>query len=286
MNGRPTTRSIDDGIAPIAYIVDFEGDGYAVLRADLRAPGVMTITDEGELGPEHFAYYVFSNSEIAGTRSDNEDSEEDIVSYVNKEEFPYLLGSFINAYIQEQIADAEENPETRATWTWNGKTWTILEHVDIQCRSLWHQGSPFNDNCSAMMGKTVDAGCVAIALAQIMTYHQYPKTWSGTTLPWGRIRSVYTRYNSSTTTTGSGYDQEWASYLVAVCGTQADTKYSGNGSSASDRKARIAMENMGYRGVDVRRWSGMSDISTYVAECIRRGCPAYYSGERSTGFLS
>lgn len=302
VNGASATRSGDDGVSPVAYILEFETDGYAVVGADQRAPGVMAIVDAGKLKPIHFAYKELKPavpsivdydsadyddySGIGGIEEElAEESADEEFAFVDEEDFPYLLGSFMNAYIQERIAEAEENPETRAaaTWTWNGKTWTILEHVYIQCRSLWHQDSPFNDNVTAMKGKTVKAGCASIAMAQICTYHQYPKTWAGNALPWDRIRRVYTRYNSNNTSTGSDYDQEWTSYLVAVCGTQAKTDYGSSSSSAKIKNVAKAMKNLGYGGVSIRKGGSMDDR---VESSIRSGCPVYYRGERSTGFLS
>lgn len=73
--------------------------------------------------------------------------------------------------------------------TLNGTARIKREGVGPLLRTVWSQGSPYNDLCPGEgQGKTM-AGCVAIAAAQIMNYHEWPPQgvgqhsydWGGTT---------------------------------------------------------------------------------------------------------
>lgn len=67
------------------------------------------------------------------------------------------------------------------------------EHTEIITNGpftvpTWHQGSPFNDDLPTHVcdGSTehIRAGCVAIALAEIMRYHEHPTSYSWSYMPY------------------------------------------------------------------------------------------------------
>lgn len=57
-------------------------------------------------------------------------------------------------------------------------------------RTLWHQNTPFNNDCPWRSGVRAKAGCGAIAMAQIVAYHRYPKIIDGYAYNWDAISSV------------------------------------------------------------------------------------------------
>lgn len=115
--------------------------------------------------------------------------------------------------------------------------------------STWNQGTYYNELCPASVsgpGGHVYAGCVAIAMAQVMFYHQHPQTgndsvsyylsgydsvranFEKTTYNWlSMVNSIHQAANPS------------VAELVFHCGASVHTSYSPNGSGAST----IACEN-------------------------------------------
>lgn len=86
----------------------------------------------------------------------------------------------------------------------------------------WHQGTPYNELVPSKY-----AGCVPIAMAQIMKYHKWPNNYD-----WNNMKS-----------SGATYDTQ---RLIYDIGLQAGTKYTEDGSGTTDRKAKNAFESFGY----------------------------------------
>lgn len=55
--------------------------------------------------------------------------------------------------------------------------WIVSKNVDCKLETIWNQGSPFNDLCPKVgwfKREKAPAGCVPIAVGQIVAYHEYP----------------------------------------------------------------------------------------------------------------
>lgn len=62
--------------------------------------------------------------------------------------------------------------------------YSVIGNVDVEPlldNIQWGQGSPYNILCPEIDGEKSPAGCVATALAQLMTYHRYPAAGTGET---------------------------------------------------------------------------------------------------------
>lgn len=57
-----------------------------------------------------------------------------------------------------------------------------VEEVGPLIGATWHQGAGFNDLCP----NNAVAGCVAVAMGQIMKYHQFPLSYNWTNIPLNR----------------------------------------------------------------------------------------------------
>lgn len=167
---RGTTRSSDVQSDTLAYIVEFgEGEGSAILAADNRLEPVVAIYDE----------YVATEEDL---RQDafEPDAWRIPENLYCEEEDEYYLGD-INAG-----GDGGSAPlfrETQLIKDYLGKNNSgepsydvekeryIVEHIRPMLTTKWHQKSPFSD----LTPGNYPAGCVAIAVAQIMAYHEYPR---------------------------------------------------------------------------------------------------------------
>ena len=137
-----------------------------------------------------------------------------------------------------QLAFARQNPSSiKASPSNNSR-----EAISPLITSKWDQGAPYNNLCpiDPNTGLRSDAGCVPIALAQIMNYHKWPEQgvgshsyeWEGetltadfgaTTYQWDQMKDTYT------------VDDEDPNNAVATliyhCGVATEVYYSSNGTA-------------------------------------------------------
>lgn len=99
------------------------------------------------------------------------------------------------------------------------------EKVGPLINTVWHQGYPFNGLCPPNCA----AGCVAIAMAQIMKYHEWPLAFNWSDMP-------------NTTATVA------TQTLIADIGSAVDMEY-GKESKSNIIKAKTGFEIRGYTAV-------------------------------------
>ncbi|MCI9054779.1 MAG: hypothetical protein HFJ87_06520 [Muribaculaceae bacterium] len=124
----------------------------------------------------------------------------------------------------------------------------------------WNQDSPYNDLCPTVDGSSTLAGCMAIAMAQIMNFHRHPACGTG---------QIEYRWESGHTSLGYDFGQnsfDWENItprygessadcekeavaaLVQACGMAAKMDYSPTFSGATDLDAALGL--MSYLGYD------------------------------------
>lgn len=146
------TRSSIDAAIPMAYIVNFENGGYAVLGADYRQPPVFAVSDNGRLSAEMLD---------SAKRSVEAGEEVDTPTYINA-----VLAYRIENSIEETPIRRIEIPPTT--------DWKIVEEQKPLMITKWTQkGGAYNKYCPWMedIQRFAAAGCTAIATAQVMAYN-------------------------------------------------------------------------------------------------------------------
>lgn len=160
--------------------------------------------------------------------------------------------------------------------------------------SIWGQGCYHNSFCPESSGPCghVSAGCVAIAMAQIMYYHKYPQTGYGA--------SSY--YCPNFWTLSANYGQtnyQWeemadtlhennpaVAQLVYHCGVSVEMQYGAHLSLASNTKATNALQQFFAYPTSTHtkrlkhtdeEWLAM------IKEDLNNLCPVYYAGVSDLG---
>lgn len=208
-NSRP-----QEGNADLMYLVNFNNDqGYAILSADTRIETpVLALTDRGTITSEDFRkIHDMPYKDDDQEREPDPETElitspdhgksliisienEDFDLYCPEEDDYYVGGSsdtevqqqylldMIDSYARNSIANNSGSQYHR------GGTGTIVINK-VLLTTKWHQSSPFNDFCPIKRGERSPAGCVAIALGQIMAYHKYPQnlTCNGVYCDWNKM---------------------------------------------------------------------------------------------------
>jgi hypothetical protein len=121
--------------------------------------------------------------------------------------------------------------------------------------TTWHQGTHDNPTYNSLIPNQPVAGCVNIALAQIMYYHQYPSTYSwNAMLPNASTPAAQTLISNLYTATG------------------------GNG-SATFNQAKNALSTFGYTYTEQNH----TGLTTYICQSLNNNRPVFMTGFDSNG---
>ena len=181
------------------------------------------------------------------------------------------------------------HPEQRKEPT---RSQTAVEPLLTSC---WGQGCYHNEACpvdDAGPCQHVEAGCVAIAMAQIMYYHKSPSKGKGamtyTCPPYGSLsadfeNTYYQWGNMADTLHESNLD---VATLVFHCGVAVKMKYSSNGSGAFSQTVPDALHDYFFYpaaayanrvNYDDEQWQEI------IKNDLNRHKPVYYAGTSSLG---
>lgn len=155
-----------------------------------------------------------------------------------------------------------EPTETEARWDFllgfaGGRTSLAYTQGSWLLQTQWNQQHPYNKFLPQVGGETVVAGCVNVALAQVMRYHRYPAasqgvlsyTWAGP--PQQTLKTILNRgYNwdnmpATLDGTTPEYRADEVALLIRDLGIANQTHFGVTGSGASVN-SQILLENFGY----------------------------------------
>ena len=157
------------------------------------------------------------------------------------------------------------------------------------------QDTPYNNHCPVLNNGRAVTGCVATAMAQIMTYWKYPSVGVGSTtytsstgaqtfnfpdhpFEWKNILDTYTPGNYTAVQANA------IAELMLACGASVNMNYSSDGSGADSRNVAPALSNFfGYDpSIEHLRDATESIITTIWVAClmdeIDHNRPVYYAG--------
>jgi hypothetical protein len=212
-------------------------------------------------------------------------------------------------YYAEQIVYARENsqlPDKETTDAWSLYATKREASKDIQavtplCATTWNQDCYYNQLCPTASGGPCNkayAGCVATAMAQIMKYHNYPTTGTGThsyTHPtYGTLSANYgaTTYGwanmPNNLSSGSSATQKTAvATLIYHAGVAVNMDYDPGGSGAYNADAPTAfISHFGYN--NTAQYASKSSYSNLQWALLIKGdldnsLPVLYGGSNSGG---
>ncbi len=266
------TRSGGSNSIPdtLLYIVNFDDDqGYAILAADSRLEPVLALIDCGVYEPsENYA------DETGLTDADLDEDE--------KDEFwcnGPLTGTFRTIEIIEDYADGYANPP------YTKKEYGELirqKQVGPYIQTKWGQDHPFNGMCNDnyFVYKSRDnykAGCVAVALAQILAYHRNPQSAYGHTYNWDKINNFkhYTQKDAQET------DMIEVAHLVKAAGEACRTKYGMESSGSTAYRAKKALKyTFGYYGT----YRHLSFAAKDIRDMLDNDSPVLVTGKPKRKF--
>ena len=156
-------------------------------------------------------------------------------------------------------------------------------HVNIPpiLKSKLNQDSPYNDQYKYYgYGRNYYAGCVIIALAQIICHNkiEYGKDPALPGIDWESIESAIEKQNGAVSVEDITYEPNEEQALALLCISICNKVYTGQDSSTGATSSRIGkarkfLEDHGYQNVDKREYNG-----DYVYAMVAQGLPVYVRG--------
>ena len=214
------------------YVIEFSPKGYVVISADDIAVPVIMYNPDG----------IYSD--------DLPPAAEEIFNS-RKSELLFAKRSGIKSSIE--IKELWDNYSCE-TNLFHKKT--ILEKVDPMITVTWNQSYPYNKFCptcdSAGSGGRTYAGCVALAFAQVIKYHNWPINGKGSYeyvyQPYGKIsanfaNTLYDWQNMSNAISSNSpaVNISAVATLIFQCGVAVNMLYGPGGSGAETPEIRNAL---------------------------------------------
>ena len=237
-----SAASRTDAADTLFYLVNFsDNQGYALVAADERNTDVYMMSDEGsldlsELDPASpLAYFMEQAEEYALYELDAFDripidsmdrpvNKDDTISILIPE---YHDGEWFHVYRDERTID-----------------------YGTQLTTRWHQDEPYRNLCfTDIDNSAAPAGCVAVAVGQIMAYHRYPFGYNNHIYNWSEMLATPDVAN------GSNAAKESVAYLIRDIGDLVNMDYRYYGSYANPENAVTALRLLGYDTGDLIDYS-------------------------------
>lgn len=172
----------NDPEKPSYYVINYaDSGGFVIIAGDRRADLVLAYSEENgfdtEAGsmPDGLLNWMSSADEyVQDIREKNEQ--------VDGKRLKAQLCTALKSAIDKPLITDPDCFETDPPGGCPAEYQTITT-VGPLLTTLWHQGEGFNDlvplNCGSVQAL---AGCVAIAVAQVMYYHKYPASYKWDTM--------------------------------------------------------------------------------------------------------
>lgn len=279
--GRPGGAAEND---TLLYVVNYADEGgYAVISADMRIrESILMISESGNIDPNIFRISLTKSSSDDISADEYADSiayyknlyQEDIIGGTEQTAQEFIASEIIS-HAEDYIARYGEIWWTDDNPSIDGSATTWSEPINIQNRveyevlpmlkTRWHQRSPFN----SLVPKSKPAGCVPIAIAQIMTYNRYPEnlTVNGYYIDWDALGSK--PYISEGTS-----EANMVMHLIRHIQIACNSWLFSEGTFTFPKKAEMFLRDMGY--INVKRMLRYDEDRLF--EYLQKGYPVFLSG--------
>lgn len=219
-----TTRTA--GEKDFFYIVNFSDGGFAVVPNNEKATDVYALSTEGRFDVEE-------NENLKDFMSRAQEYLYEEVSVVPCQFQPVPPPDDIKNYAKEWYA---------GEWCY-AKRITTSTTPFFLLKTEWNQYEPYRLFCFTSAGEQAAAGCVAVAMAQIMAYHKQPQSYNGHAYLWDEML----RYSY---VPSIGAVAESVAYLVNDIGKEVQMQYGTfekGGSSSNINNAFLGFLTYGFQ---------------------------------------
>ncbi len=256
---KQAANQVESHTDTLLYIVNFEDNqGFAIMSANdsLLGDMIFAIADTGSISLEDF--YDTNNEDDNGICAQNPST---------------TIGGMVNNYLDD-LTKLKKNKEIvlpeypMEPYIYKYGNWTTAGKIAPRIKIKIDQDSPYNKYCFTSNGQQALAGCVAIAIVQMMSANKYPTSFGNVIVNWDNIIARYKTDNTQ---------KDALAKVIAVVGKQCKMNYGVSSSSAymTDAKSCIASYSR-YQNVALT-----TDVSLEVIEpMLNNLLPVVMSGTR------
>lgn len=260
----PATRSSDIDVDNLLYIVEFEdGQGSAILGADERVEPIYAILDESVLTEEDFEN---------ATNGENRDNISTFTAGLIAQSAINSVSTYALLPDQE-ITPFYEIVEVKDT----------IVYIPPMLSTKWGQNSPYNDEFpmtddNSMYYYKPYAGCGAISVAQILTYHQVsPSVKINNRIHLYSDVSRFNIYNDYQLI--DDYYKTRLGYFIYDIAVDMNSVYKPNGTSTYKSDAARLFRNTGFKNVVIK--NGVDE--DIINEMLSDDKPVWIRGDDDFG---
>ena len=260
----------DNNGNPSYYIVNYKDDGFIMISADNRINPIRaySLTEKFPMESEELP------SGLLGWMAESSEMISEIRA-LDEEQTQSVAKAWDPCEIQKTIRRID--PDDDCGGNGGGGCENQYTTVGPLLQSTWGQGCGFNDfmpslNCSNLPCGKAYAGCVPIAIAQIMKYHNYPTSYNWSNMP----------NNYGTTTTASLIKDIHDAITINIFGNEypaVNYDCDGTGVSSDYNTASVFTHKFGYSAAN----QGGYNRET-VKQQLRWNRPVILSGGRKSGW--
>ena len=267
--------SVYNGVSTF-YTFTFKGGGFVIVSADDNAAPILGYSDDSFMPSE------ITNESVKYWLSKYDEQVYDIIAICKQQT------GFINQSAKQEWGNLLNNTFSLEK-SGKGTVGPLLT-------TKWDQGCYYNTSCPADNDGPCShayVGCVAVAMAQVMNYHNYPYSGTGT--------HTYTSYEYGKQTADFGNTHyKWedmpdsliasnaeVTRLMYHCGVAVDMDYSASGSGAFDKDIQYALRayfNYPYAALYDRNSNSETDWIACLKTQLNNHYPVIYCGFPSYGW--
>lgn len=240
------------------------------------------------------AFYVFSDDKAGVFTIVSADTRlPEVLGYsltsgFTAEDMPCNLRWWLDSYTNEISYALSANPAEQ-------KNTRAIEITDTRApieplvTTHWNQSAPFNNLCPEQNGQRAVTGCVATAMAQVMKYHNWPPTGTGSrnghnfneNYAWTDMIDDYVRgqYTNS--------QARAVAQLMLACGQSVDMSYSPYSSGAQAFREQYAFPTYFDYDKDcrfiLRDYYSQNEWDDIIYSELQAGRPVLYGGQSPEG---
>ena len=231
----------------LMYVFNYEDNqGYAIVSANKKTEALIAVTERGTYSEESekecpgLALYMDMAREYTTTSFDGPSTDTGDFDHLVEHKFEAIRDTFYHG-----------------------------PYVDVK----WGQGEPYNNNCPIDNGVRCPTGCAATAIAQILSYYEYPGSIYGQTYNWSELKQHNrSTYNNQCACSSNNHNN--LARLFRDIGDGVDMRYSSTGSGSSIYEAADFLMDLDFL-VD-----GPSSFNqTKINDEVRNGRAVYIRGE-------
>lgn len=257
--------TIGEQASPAIYVFDQGQEGYMIVSADDVAAPVLGYSTTGTFDPDNM---------------------------------PDNMRWWLNQYKTEIEAAAQNGTPSYASINRANRA-----PIAPLLKTRWDQNAPYYNNCPMLVGDYTATGCVATAMAQVMKYHEWPKSFNadfsyewktgGQILTWKEDNVTFDWANMLNTYPDGSYTAAQANAvakLMKACGYSVNMNYDlakRGGSGAVSLYVSTALVNdFGYdKGARAkfRSFYGLEEWENIIYNNLKTCGPVIYSGANGDG---